>query len=146
MDATRLFDAASTSARGPIDVYVASHSTEGDARVGGGLVWSADGAPRFRPAAVVHECVPFAGCHAGGANMMVRPVCADVVALRHTFRIVGTMIGGMSGAPPSLTSIYTAERVTSDGALRYGMLSMRRTREQPRPLHEPSGYRDRAQV
>ena len=57
----RLFDAASTSTRGPIAVYVAEHDTAGDARVGGGLVWSADGAPRFRPVAVAHTSVPFAG-------------------------------------------------------------------------------------
>jgi hypothetical protein len=100
MDATRLFDAASTSARGPIDVYVAERSSEGDARVGGGLVWSADGAPPFRPTAVAPEGVPFAGCHARGTDVMVGPLAADVVVLRHTFRIVGTMIGGMSGAPP----------------------------------------------
>ena len=64
---------------------------------------------------------PSPGCHASGANVMVGLSCADVVALRHTFRIVGTMIGGMSGAPPRYTEASTPlVLVTLDGALRDG--------------------------
>ena len=86
----RLFNVASTSARGPIPVYVQGTH--------GGLVWSADGA-RFAKASLrpVYYA-PRRGEQLWGMRVMVGVSCADAVALRHTFRIVGSMIGGVSGA------------------------------------------------